>query len=123
MATALVSLASGRLVRPEVAMTGEITLRGQVMPVGGIKEKVLAAHRLGLKTVILPSRNEADLEDLPDDVRQAMHFVFVDTVEEALEAALMPAPKRKTRRKKSKPIETPVETPETEEPSDQDTEN
>jgi ATP-dependent Lon protease len=123
MATALVSLASGRLVRPEVAMTGEITLRGQVMPVGGIKEKVLAAHRLGLKTVILPSRNEADLEDLPDDVRQAMHFVFVDTVEEALEAALMPAPKRKTRRKKSKPNETPVETPETEEPSDQDTEN
>jgi len=122
MATALVSLASGRPVRPEVAMTGEITLRGQVMPVGGIKEKVLAAHRLGLKTVILPSRNEADLEDLPDDVRQAMHFVFVDTVEEALEAALMPAPKRKTRRKKNKPKETPIETPETEEPSDQDTE-
>jgi ATP-dependent Lon protease len=81
-------------------MTGEITLRGQVMPVGGIKEKVLAAHRLGLQTIILPSRNEADLEDLPDDVREVMKFVFVDTVDDVLEAALSPAPKKKTKRKK-----------------------
>ena len=92
MATALVSLISGRAVRPDVGMTGEITLRGQVLPVGGIKEKVLAAHRNGLKTVILPRRNEADLEELPDEVRQALGFVFVETVDEALAAALEPAP-------------------------------
>ena len=70
MATALVSLISGRPVRADVGMTGEITLRGQVLPVGGIKEKVLAAHRAGLKTVILPKRNESDLEDLPEEVRK-----------------------------------------------------
>lgn len=101
MATALVSLVSGRLVRKEVGMTGEITLRGQVLPVGGIKEKVLAAHRSGLRTVILPKKNDADLEDLPDEVRQAIQFVFVDTVDEVLEAALEPAPKQTTRRKKA----------------------
>ncbi len=84
-------------------MTGEITLRGQVMPVGGIKEKVLAAHRSGLKMVILPSRNEADLEDLPDDVLELMKFVFVDTVDEVLAAALLPAPKKKAKRKKKSP--------------------
>ncbi len=111
MATALVSLASGRAARCEVGMTGEITLRGQVMPVGGIKEKVLAAHRSGLKTVILPSRNEADLEDLPDDVRAVMKFVFVDTVDDVLEAALLPAPKKKAQRKKRKPKTEEVETP------------
>jgi ATP-dependent Lon protease len=88
MATALVSLISGRPVRPSVAMTGEITLRGQVLPVGGIKEKVLAAHRNGLKLVILPKRNEADLEDIPEEVRQSMKFIFVDTVDEVLTAAL-----------------------------------
>ncbi len=88
MVTALTSLVSGRLVRPEVGMTGEITLRGLVLPVGGIKEKMLAAHRAGLKTVILPKRNEADLEDLPDEVRESLNFVFVETVDEVLEAAL-----------------------------------
>jgi ATP-dependent Lon protease len=101
MATTIVSLASGRTVRCEVGMTGEITLRGQVMPVGGIKEKVLAAHRSGLKTVILPSRNEADLEDLPEDVRAAIKFVFVETVDEVLAESLSPAPKRRQKRKKS----------------------
>ena len=90
MATALVSLLSGRKVRPDVGMTGEITLRGQVMPVGGIKEKVLAAHRSGLKTVILPKRNEPDLEDLPDEVKKEMKFVFAETVEDVLSAALEP---------------------------------
>jgi ATP-dependent Lon protease len=90
MATALVSLISGRAVRADVGMTGEVTLRGQVLPVGGIKEKVLAAHRSCLKTVILPRRNEADLEDLPDEVREAMQFIFVDTVDQVLEAALDP---------------------------------
>jgi ATP-dependent Lon protease len=88
MATALVSLISGRPVRPDVGMTGEITLRGQVLPVGGIKEKILAAHRSGLKTVILPRRNEADLEDLPEEVRQEIKFIFVHTVSDVLEAAL-----------------------------------
>ncbi len=88
MAIALVSLISGRSVKPDVGMTGEITLRGQVLPVGGIKEKVLAAHRLGLKTVILPSRNEADLEDLPEEVRQNILFVFAETVDDVLAAAL-----------------------------------
>ena len=91
MATAIVSLVSGRPVRPDVGMTGEITLRGQVLPVGGIKEKVLAAHRSGLKIVILPKRNQADLEDLPEEVRSAIQFVFVETVDEVLEAALEPA--------------------------------
>ena len=100
MATALVSLVSGRLVRPDVGMTGEITLRGQVLPVGGIKEKVLAAHRSGLGTVILPQRNQADLEDLPEEVRESIKFVFVDNVDQVLESALEPVkskPKRKTK--------------------------
>ena len=92
MATALVSLITGRPVRSDVGMTGEITLRGQVLPVGGIKEKVLAAHRVGLKTVILPRRNEVDLEDLSEEVRQSLNFVLVDTVDEVLAAALEPAP-------------------------------
>ncbi len=92
IATALVSLISGRPVRREVGMTGEITLRGQVLPVGGIKEKVLAAHRSGLKTVILPRYNQADLEEVPDEVKNALQFVFVDSVDEVLEAALEPPP-------------------------------
>jgi ATP-dependent Lon protease len=88
MATALVSLISGRKVKPAVGMTGEITLRGQVLPVGGIKEKVLAAHRNGLKTVILPKRNEVDLDDVPDEVKQSLKFVFAETVDEVLAASL-----------------------------------
>lgn len=90
MATALVSLLTGRLVRPDTSMTGEITLRGQVLPVGGIKEKVLAAHRSGLKTVILPVRNQADLEDLPEEVQRELHFVFAETIQDVLAAALEP---------------------------------
>ncbi len=92
MATALVSLVSGRSVCPEVGMTGEITLRGQVLPVGGIKEKVLAAHRSGLKKVILPKRNEVDLEDIPEEVQESMTFTFVEKVDEVFTAALEPAP-------------------------------
>jgi ATP-dependent Lon protease len=91
MATALVSLISGHPVREDVGMTGEITLRGQVMPIGGVKEKVLAAHRSGLKMVILPARNEADLEDIPDEVRKEMQFVFAETVDNVFDAALEPA--------------------------------
>jgi len=100
MATALVSLLSGRSVRSDVGMTGEITLRGQVLPVGGIKEKVLAAHRSGLRMVILPHRNEADLEDLPDEVREALKFTFVETVDDVLEAALEPGPCTNSKKKK-----------------------
>lgn len=72
-------------------MTGEITLRGQVLPVGGIKAKVLAAHRLGVDTVILPKKNENDLDDVPEDVRKEMTFVLVDSLDEVLKAALTPA--------------------------------
>jgi ATP-dependent Lon protease len=72
-------------------MTGEITLRGKVLPVGGIKEKVLAAKRAGITTVILPRLNEKDLEELPETVRQEMHFEFVDTIAEAIDRALEPA--------------------------------
>jgi ATP-dependent Lon protease len=91
IATALVSLVSGRPVHRDVGMTGEITLRGQVLPVGGIKEKVLAAHRSGLKSVVLPSYNEADLEDIPEEVRKEIQFVFAETVDDVLKAALEPA--------------------------------
>lgn len=101
MATALVSLISGSPVKPNVGMTGEITLRGQVLPVGGIKEKVLAAHRSGLKTVILPIRNEADLEDLPEEVRRDLSFIFAETVDEVLRAALETFP-NKTRKKRTR---------------------
>ncbi len=88
MATALVSLLTGRPVRKNVGMTGEITLRGQVLPIGGVKEKVLAAHRYGLTTVILPKRNEGDLEEVPEAVRKQMNFVFAERVEEVIAAAL-----------------------------------
>jgi ATP-dependent Lon protease len=88
MATALASLLSGRPVRKNVAMTGEITLRGQVLPVGGVKDKILAAHRFGVDTVILPRRNAADLEDVPEEVRGVMHFVLAQDVNEVLAAAL-----------------------------------
>ncbi len=99
MSTAIISVLTGRQVRPDVAMTGEITLRGLVLPVGGIKEKVLAAHRAGLRTVILPKRNEVDLDDLPEDVLKSMDFVFVERVEQVWEAALVPASGRAGRRR------------------------
>ena len=85
IATALVSLISGRKVKPKVGMTGEITLRGQVLPIGGVKEKVLAAHRNGLRTIILPKRNEQDLDDVPDEIKKTMKFIFVETVDDVLE--------------------------------------
>ncbi len=88
MAVALASLLTGRPVKSNVAMTGEITLRGKVLPVGGIKDKVLAAHRLGVDTVIIPRKNENDLEDLPDEVRDQLQFVMAETVDEVLTAAL-----------------------------------
>lgn len=88
MATALVSLLTGKSLRPKVGMTGEITLRGKVLPIGGVKEKVLAAARFGLETVILPKHNEADLEDVPATVREKLNFVLVDTVDEVWATAI-----------------------------------
>ncbi|MDQ1344491.1 MAG: ATP-dependent Lon protease, partial [Pseudomonadota bacterium] len=81
--TALVSLLTGRTVRNDVAMTGEISLRGLVLPVGGIKEKTVAAHRAGIRTVLLPARNRKDLEDIPESVRKEIEFVWLERVEEA----------------------------------------
>jgi ATP-dependent Lon protease len=89
--TALASLATGRPVRSDVAMTGEITLRGKVLPVGGIKEKVLAAHRGGIRSVILPRRNERDLEEVPAELQQGLAVVFVDAADEVVRHALSPA--------------------------------
>ncbi len=92
MAAALASLVTGRPTRSNVAMTGEITLRGQVLPVGGIKDKVLAAHRFGVDTVIIPKKNENDLDDLPEEVRDQLHFVLAEKVEDVLNAALESSP-------------------------------
>ncbi len=88
MATALVSLLTGKPLRPKVGMTGEITLRGKVLPIGGVKEKVLAAARFGLETIILPKHNEADLDDVPAAVREKLNFILVDTVDEVWAAAI-----------------------------------
>lgn len=100
MVTVLVSLASGRNVRSDVAMTGEITLRGKVLPIGGIKEKVLAAYRSGIHTVILPKKNEPDLlEDLPKELRDQMKFVYATDIRQVLEAALEPGVKEEEREK------------------------
>ncbi|HEV7799070.1 MAG TPA: endopeptidase La, partial [Pyrinomonadaceae bacterium] len=85
---ALASLYTGRRVRPDTAMTGEITLSGLVFPVGGLKEKILAAHRAGIRRILLPSRNEADVEDLPEDVRKELQIVFVSQIREVIDAAL-----------------------------------
>ncbi|HEU4327730.1 MAG TPA: endopeptidase La [Roseiflexaceae bacterium] len=92
MVTALASLLTGRLVRDSLAMTGEITLRGKVLPIGGVKEKLLAAHRAGIRTIILPRRNADDLEDIPAEVRAELTVVLADRVEEVLGAALEPRP-------------------------------
>ena len=88
MAMALVSLLTGKSIKKGIGMTGEITLRGQVLPVGGIKEKMLAAHRAGLKTIILPKRNEMDTKDLPEEILRSLKFIFVETVDEVLANAI-----------------------------------
>lgn len=89
MATAVISALTGRAVRGDLAMTGEITLRGRVLPVGGVKEKVLAAHRLGIRTIILPKENRRDLEDIPADIRKELRFVEVEHMDEVLKEALV----------------------------------
>ncbi len=105
MATAMVSVLSQRPVRKDVAMTGEITLRGNVLPIGGVKEKLLAARRAKIKTVILPAPNERDLEDLPQEVRDDLTFIFVENVLEVFEAALreskLPGEKAKAKTQKA----------------------
>jgi len=88
MLTALASLITGRLVKKCLAMTGEITLRGEVLPVGGIKEKVIAAHRAGIKTIILPLWNQKDMEEVPDHIKASMAFLFTDKMDHVLELAL-----------------------------------
>jgi ATP-dependent Lon protease len=93
MATALVSAITRRPIRKEVSMTGEITLRGKVLPVGGIKEKVLAAHRAGVKTVVLPEENSRDLDDVPKDVREDLTIVLASHVDDVLNTALHAEPR------------------------------
>jgi ATP-dependent Lon protease len=92
LVSALVSVLTGIRVRHDVAMTGEITLRGRVLPIGGLKEKVLAANRAGIKRVIAPSRNRVDLEEVPEEVKREIDFVFVDHIAEVIDAALEEAP-------------------------------
>ena len=119
MATSLVSLISGRKVIPQVGMTGEITLRGQVLPVGGIKEKVLAAHRNGLRIIILPKRNKQDLDDVPDEIKKSMKFVYAETVDDVLKASLekrkrpakAAAKKKSTKTKTKKDVKTNAKSP------------
>jgi ATP-dependent Lon protease len=90
MTTALASALSGRPVRKDIAMTGEITLRGRVLPIGGIKEKILGARRAGIKQIILPLENQAELEEIPEDVKETLEFHFVQTLDEVLQIALLP---------------------------------
>jgi ATP-dependent Lon protease len=97
MTTAIVSLLTGRPVRSTVGMTGEVTLQGLVLPIGGVKQKVLAAHRMGLKEVILPKRNEKDIDDVPQSVREAMTFHLASRVDDVLKHALEPASTKKSK--------------------------
>ena len=106
MLTALTSLLTGRKVKKQLAMTGEITLRGAVLPVGGIKEKVLAAYRVGIKTVILPEWNRKDLEDIPADVQKKMTFHFVSDMMDALHLTLEPVKTKTASKKEAKPEST-----------------
>ena len=89
MATAVASALTGKPVRSDVAMTGEITLRGRVLPVGGIKEKVLAAHRAGIKTIIMPKENKRDLDEIPVNVKRNLEFVLVDHMDDVLKHAMV----------------------------------
>jgi len=107
LATALVSLMTGRPVRDDVAMTGELTLTGQVLPIGGLKEKALAAQRNGIATVIVPSPNEVDVDEIPEHLRRDLDFVFVDQIDQVLEVALEP-PASNGRRRRSPAAATRV---------------
>ena len=92
IATALASLLLDRPIKPRVSMTGEITLRGEVLPIGGVKEKALAAHRAGIRTLVLPRKNEKDLVDIPDEVREDLRIILVETVDQVWQAVFGKAP-------------------------------
>jgi ATP-dependent Lon protease len=117
MATALISALTGRPVRHDVAMTGEITLRGRVLPIGGVKEKLMAAHRMRLKTVVMPKRNEKDLVDVPRDIQRGLRLVMAERMDDVLAQALLPKaiamPKPRTRRPRARkqPAILPAEAP------------
>jgi ATP-dependent Lon protease len=102
IATALVSALGERPVRHDVAMTGEITLRGRVLPIGGIKEKLMAAHRNRMTTVLIPRRNKKDLVDVPRDVQRELKILFVDRMDEILTSALLPRPERTLKPRRSR---------------------
>jgi ATP-dependent Lon protease len=102
MAAAFISALTHRPVHHDVAMTGEITLRGRVLPVGGLKEKSMAAHRAGIKTIIVPRRNEKDLIEVPKKVQRDLKFVFVDRMDDVLSVALAPPPLKAPRRAQEK---------------------
>ena len=89
MATAIVSALTNEPVRNDVAMTGEITLRGNVLPIGGLKEKSISAHRAGIKTIVIPHDNEKDLDEIPDVVKENVEIIFADRIEEVLQVALV----------------------------------
>jgi len=103
MATALISALTNRTIRHDVAMTGEITLRGRILPVGGLKEKSMAAHRAGIKTIIVPRKNEKDMVEIPKKIQRDMKFIFVDRMDEVLPLALAakPAKPRRSRTPKT----------------------
>jgi ATP-dependent Lon protease len=103
MATALASLISGRPVRKDTAMTGELTLIGQVLPIGGLKEKALAAQAAGIGRVIAPKLNEQDIEDIPEHLRKDLEFIFVERIEQVLEEALEPEDARRNGRARRAP--------------------
>jgi len=103
IATALVSALTGAPTRADVAMTGEITLRGTVLPIGGLNEKVVAARRAGIKTVLVPKANEKDFSEIPEDVRADLQFVFVETMDQVLEQAL-----ERPARTEEKPADAPA---------------
>jgi ATP-dependent Lon protease len=109
MLTALVSALTGRCVRRDIAMTGEITLRGRVLPIGGLREKTMAAYNAGVKTVLIPAENERDLEDIDQTVRGKLHFVIAKEIGTVLETALNPA------EKKAEALNIPPEPPRTRE--------
>jgi ATP-dependent Lon protease len=107
MATALISAFTDRPIRRDVGMTGEITLRGRILPVGGIREKALAARRAGIKTFIMPTKNESDLDQIPKKLRQDLEFVLVDRMQQVLDIALLPQPPKLQKRRRTKPAALP----------------
>ncbi len=98
MATAIASALTGKAVSKNIAMTGEVTLRGRVLPVGGLKEKTLAAKRMGIKTVVIPKRNRKDLEDIPKYIKKDMEFIFAETMDDVLKVSLKKTNSRKTKK-------------------------